>query len=166
MNKKILLPILSLIALVGCKTNENNYRQAYEIAQQKERAGLDSTVYDKIRQEARPLTVDVNGESVRMMTQNVSVVPSYGDASQLKRYSVVANKFHQSFNAKAMMHRLQDNGYKAFLLQTSDPVYYVVVGSFDSKEEATFLLRELEADSRIVLKEPYPYLLEAAQLSR
>lgn len=165
MSRRIIIPILTLAILSGCKTNENNYRQAYETARQKESAGLDSTVYNKIRNEARPTKYNINGENIGMTTINVSVTKGFGEPSQLKHYSIVVNQFRQSFNAKAMTKRLKDNGYDAFIVQTSEPVYYVVAGSFDSKEDALTLLHSLRADTRMVLKEPFPHLLEATQLA-
>lgn len=165
MSKRIIIPILALAILSGCKTNENNYRQAYETARQKESAGLDSTVYNKIRSEARPAEYNINGENIGLTTINVTVTKGYGEPSRLKRYSTVVNRFQQSFNAKAMTNRLKANGYDAFIVNTSEPVYYVVAGSFDSKEEAIVLLHALSADSRMILKEPFPHLLEAAQLA-
>ena len=165
MKKRIIAPLLVLAVLAGCKTNENNYRQAYETARQKEQAGLDTIVYNKIRNEARPAEININGENVRMTTVNVTVVNGFGETSQLRRYNTVVNQFRQSFNAKAMTKRLKDNGYNAFIIQTSEPIYYVVAGSFDNKEEALTMLHTLQTDTRMVLKDPFPHLLEAAQLS-
>lgn len=166
MKKRIIAPLLVLAVLASCKTNENNYRQAYETARQKEQEGLDSTVYNKIRNEARPAEISINGESVRMTTANVTVVDGFGKTTQLRRYSAVVNQFRQSFNAKAMTKRLKDNGYDAFIVQTAEPAYYVVAGSFDDKEEALTMLHTLQTDTRMVLKDPFPHLLEAAQLSK
>ena len=47
--------LLSLLGAVGCKTNEANYRQAYEVAVNKSResSGVDSTIYSRKRNSAQ-----------------------------------------------------------------------------------------------------------------
>lgn len=166
MDKRILMPIMALLLLASCKTTEQNYREAYEAAKQKERAGLDSEVYSKMQQEAMPKVVAVESQEVRMLTANVSVVQGLGETGRLQRYNVVTNQFKQLFNAKTMRQRLVGLGYNAFVVSTSDPLYYVVADSFTDQKEAEALLNTLSGDSRIILKLPFPFLLEATQKSK
>ena len=43
--------LCGLLSVSSCKTNENNYRQAYEtaVAKNREASGVDSTIYARIR---------------------------------------------------------------------------------------------------------------------
>ncbi len=74
------LPFLSLLiaGMTSCKTNEANYRSAYEIAREKANNGLDSTIYNRIRNEARPSVISINGEEHPMRTEIVSFTPTPG----------------------------------------------------------------------------------------
>lgn len=151
--------LLAVMVLGGCKTNENNYRAAYEMARQKERAGIDSTVYEKIRKEARPTQVDVAGRQLPALDVAVRVTAGLGDAAQLQPYCVAVAQFKQLFNAKAMTTRLRDGGYEAFVVETREPLYYVIAGGEATAEEAAALLDRVSADKGIVLRDPYPFIL-------
>lgn len=166
MSKRILVPIMALLLLASCKTTEQNYREAYEAAKQKEKAGLDSAVYDKMQQEALPKIEVVDGQSVRTLTAHVMVTDGVGSAEQLRQYSVVANQFKQVFNAKAMRQRLAGLGYNAFVVNTSEPLYYVIADSFADEKAAIALLDTLAKDSRIILKTPFPFILESIQKTK
>ena len=50
---KYMVPIVVVFCLVmisACHSNENNYRQAYELAQQNQMGDIESTIYNKIRE--------------------------------------------------------------------------------------------------------------------
>lgn len=161
---KIRLFIVSAIALflfAACKTNEVNYRAAYEIAKQKSMDGVDAETYEKMQRESMPTKVVADGDTLRMMRASVNVAKYEGNEGvALKRYNVVVAQFKQIFNAKAMMGRLNNQGYNAIVLQNPDPSYFVVAGSVDSKEEAVELMKVLTKDKSIVLRDPYPCILE------
>ena len=165
---KIRLFIVSAIALfmfAACKTNEANYRAAYEIAKQKSMDGVDAETYEKMQRESMPTKEVAGGDTLRMMRAAVNLAKYEGNGSaMLKRYNVVVAQFKQIFNAKAMMGRLKNQGYDAIVLQNPDPLYYVVAGSVDSKNEAVELLKKLTNDKSIVLREPYPCVLEPLHL--
>ena len=63
-----------------------------------------------------------------------------------------------------MMGRLKNQGYNAIVLQNPDLLYYVVAGSLDNKGEAVELIKKLTNDESIVLREPYPCILEPLHL--
>ncbi|MBR6640534.1 MAG: SPOR domain-containing protein [Muribaculaceae bacterium] len=165
---KIRLFIVSAIALVlfaACKTNEANYRAAYEIAKQKSMDGVDAETYEKMQRESMPTKEVAGGDTLRMMRASVNVAKYEGnDDVLLKRYNVVVAQFKQIFNAKAMMRRLKNQGYDAIVLQNPEPLYYVVAGSLDNKGEAVELIKKLTNDESIVLREPYPCILEPLHL--
>lgn len=165
---KIRLFIVSAIALVlfaACKTNEANYRAAYEIAKQKSMDGVDAETYEKMQRESMPTKEVAGGDTLCMMRASVNVAKYEGnDDVLLKRYNVVVAQFKQIFNAKAMMRRLKNQGYDAIVLQNPEPLYYVVAGSLDNKGEAVELIKKLTNDESIVLREPYPCILEPLHL--
>ncbi len=86
------------IGMTSCKTNESNYRAAYEAAKQKneESRGIENTVYEKIRNEAVNSRLIVDGDTIPMMTVNVKIAQSTTTPEQVKRYSLVINQFKQA----------------------------------------------------------------------
>lgn len=154
------------IAATSCKTNESNYRAAYEAAKQKneESKGIEGTVYEKIRNEAIDSRLIVDGDSIPMMTVNVKIAATTATPDQVKKYSVVINQFKQIFNARSQMERLRANGYPdAFLLETAEPLYYVVAATTDDGEEAKRYYTKITKDKTIPLKSPFPWILRPAR---
>lgn len=161
--KKILFIscVISAFALAGCKTTEANYRSAYEItkAKQTEAAGGDTP--SPLLSGAQPRDITVDGIEVTSVTERVRQVPIDGaPAATVRRYNVVAGRFHQIFNAKAMRQRLADNGYpNAAVAENRDKLYYVIASSFAEMAPAAEALKALAADSRLSLKQPFPFIL-------
>ncbi len=163
--KLCLISAIVLLMLASCKTSEVNYRAAYDIAKQKSMDGVDADTYEKLQRESMPTKIVADGDTLRMMRASVNVAKYDGnDGVLLKRYNVVVAQFRQIFNAKAMMGRLKNQGYNAIVLQNPDPSYFVVAGSLDSKDEATKFIKKLNDNKSIVLKEPYPCVLEPLHL--
>ena len=135
--KKILLAAALCALLAGCKTNEANYRQAYEVAKQKfENADTVSTGSHKLERYAQP---------------HVSVV---------RRYNVVAGRFRQIFNARQMRQRLIASGYGATAILASPmPLYYVVTISTDTVADAVEEIHWLESDTTLRFRAPLPFVL-------
>lgn len=168
MKKSVILIALSAaVAVVGCKTTEANYRAAYEraVETRDSRTSLDSTVYGGQRRglDMRQLTVD--GESVDVKTQRVSVTEGGGGIREyLRPYSVVVGQFKQLFNARSLRDRLADNGYpRAFVVQTSEPYYYIVLSSHDTDTEAARAVIALRATAGfpVAMRAPLPFVLHA-----
>ncbi len=163
--KICLISAVVLFIFASCKTSEVNYRAAYDIAKQKSMEGVDADTYEKMQQESMPKKVVSGGDTLRMMRASVNVAKYEGNEDvALKRYNVVVAQFKQIFNAKAMMGRLKNQGYNAIVLQNPDLLYYVVAGSLDNKGEAVELIKKLTNDESIVLREPYPCILEPLHL--
>ena len=107
-----LLPLAVIVATlltVGCKTNENNYRQAYEtaVAKNREDSGVDSTIYARIRNNAQKTDLVVGADTLPMRTEYVGYTEDGGASREmLKRYNVVVGQFKQVFNARQMRARL------------------------------------------------------------
>lgn len=154
------------VIFTGCKTNESNYRAAYEAARQKneETRGIEGTVYEQIRKEAIDSRLIVDGDSIPMSTVNVKIAAGSTTPEQVKKYSVVINQFKQIFNARSQMERLRANGWPdAFILETAEPLYYVVAATDDDGEKAAELYARVLKDKSIVLKSPFPWLLQPAR---
>lgn len=168
MNKFILLTILTLLALTGCKTTEANYRAAYETA--KERAntgGLDSTVYARIRHEARPGTVKVGNDTMPLVTQNVKPTAIDGITEPLSRYNIVVAQFKQLFNAKSMVGRLKATGYTdASIVETKEPLYYVIASSHNDAASALKGLESIKSQPPLPMRDPFPWVLQPASFAR
>ncbi|MCM1518916.1 MAG: SPOR domain-containing protein [Pseudoflavonifractor sp.] len=161
----IFCALVAALAVTGCKTNEKNYRAAYEMARQNERAGIDSTIYEKIRREARPSTLDVDGRTLPVLTVAVRLTPGDDAVKRLYPYCVAVAQFKQLFNARAMVKRLRDNGYVAFLVENREPLYYVIAGGAYAPDEAISVFDRISSDGSVVLREPYPFILRPVGVS-
>lgn len=170
--KKLILYIAGAVtlSLPACKTTEANYRAAYETAKERNRSGdLDSTVYARIRQEARPSAVKVGSDTLPLVTQNVKLTPIEGveAAPTLRRYNLVVAQFKQIFNARSMRMRLVEAGYPdALIVETREPLYYVVAASYDNAAAALKGLNDIKAAQPLVLREPFPWILQPASFAR
>lgn len=159
--------LLCVLLLWSCKTNENNYRQAYEKAmeaRQNADADLDSTIYGRARRDFGMQRLVAGNDTVDVKVQHVKVTVDGGGINEsLKRYSVVAGQYKQLFTAKSMRERLFEAGYPAsFVVQTSEPYYYVISASYDDAADAVEALRMLESDKPVAMKAPAPYILQRA----
>lgn len=166
MKKQIL--ILCAVALLAsaCKTSEANYRAAYEKTMEARRAeqSVDSTVYGDVRRQATTATVEVSpGVSTEVVSQLVRVTDGGGGIREnLRRYCVVAGQFKQKFNAVSLRDRIVDKGYPgAFVVETAEPYYYIVVGSYSTVREAYDAMQTLKKNQPVPMKAPLPFILNA-----
>lgn len=169
--KKLIIYVAGVVilALPACKTTEANYRAAYETAKERSRSGnLDSTVYARIRKEARPSTVKVGNDTLPLVTQNVKLTADGASAgAPLRRYNLVVAQFKQIFNARSMKKRLVDGGYpEALIVETKEPLYYVIAESYDNAAAALDGLNAVKEASPLPLKEPFPWILQPASFAR
>lgn len=153
---------LPILVGSGCRTNEENYRRAYEAAKQKqvEEAGGE-TIYNKIRREARQSATTAGGDTIAYTTQFVLVTKDLGATpASLKRYNLVAGQFKQLFHAKSLMNRLRQAGYSdSFVVQTREPYYYVIAASSDAIADIVALLKQFETAPPMKLVDPCPWIL-------
>lgn len=161
--------LLSAIA-TGCKTNEANYRQAYETAVENSRrnSAVDSTIYARIRNSAQTTALVVGADSLPMRTEYIGYTKDGGASREsVKRYNVVVGQFKQVFNARQMQARLQASGYDStFIVNTREPLYYVCTATCSTADEAAAELKRVKDDKSIVLREPLPFILRPAHLAR
>lgn len=155
------LPLLSS----GCKTTEENYRAAYEktIEARKEQTALDSTVYGAERRRMQSNVISTSDGPVEVRAMLVKVTEGGGGIPEnLKRFNVVAGQFKQQFNALSLRDRLVDKGYPgAFVVQTAEPYYYIVAGSYIDAAEAAKAMEALKKAQPVAMKEPCPFILDA-----
>ena len=168
MRKLLLLVALGACMLVptGCKTTEANYRQAYEkaVAGREDALELDSTIYGRVRRDMRnESVVSKDGRSLIVKTQLVKVTPDGGGIPEnLREYNVVVGQFKQLFNARSMRNRLVDAGYpEAFVVQTAEPYYYVVLASRADVSEAFEAVDQFRKRDAVPVKAPCPFVLKA-----
>lgn len=170
--KKIFVAILAISALAvaatSCKPTEKNYKDAYEKAMSRRdnSAGIDSTIYARIRQEAQPSQYVVGSDTMPMVTQRATLAPDQ-DYAQFRRYNIVVGEFKQIFNARSMQQRLYAAGYpNPFILQTREPQYLVVAVSCSTPAEAMKMWRKAADEPPFTLRDPFPYVLQVSQLVR
>lgn len=153
----------------GCKTNEQNYRTAYLAAKEKaeESSGIENTIYDRIRREAvSSRLVTAQGDSLPTMTVGVQCTPDgFAVPDRVKRYSLVVAQFKQVFNARSLATRLRQSGSwpEAMVLQTAEPLYYVVASTASTPEEINKDYRRLLDEKSVAMKEPFPWILTPAR---
>ncbi len=164
------LSIATALALIvpmlfSCKTTEENYREAYQktIAARNEDAALDSTIYGVQRRQMQSATVTTPAGPVEVRRHVVRVTEGGGGIPEkLHQYNVVVGQFKQLFNAKSLRDRLADGHYPtAFVVETAEPYYYVVLQSFDDAAEASAALNEFKTKKVIAMREPCPFILDA-----
>ncbi|MDE6377341.1 MAG: SPOR domain-containing protein [Duncaniella sp.] len=163
----LLAVIVAFVALAACKTTEANYRTAYDSAkrQQQESTGLDSTIYGRIRSQAANSKLVVGADSLPLKREYVGYTPEGGSSREnLLRYNVVVGQFKQVFNARQMRERLIAAGYDgAMIVNTREPLYYVVALSVSTPEEALAAWQRVTSDHSLVLRSPLPFILQPAR---
>lgn len=158
--------ILAGLLLPGaCRTTEANYRAAYEktVAARQDGDSIESTIYGRERRQTRQSVIQTAVGEVPVTAQLVRVTKDGGGIPQnLRRFNVVVGQFKQLFNAKSMRERLVDLGYsKAFVVETGEPYYYVVLTSFSDAGDAKQSLDAFVEAKAIPVKEPCPFILDA-----
>lgn len=162
--KKIIYFIAAALLMMAyaCKTTEANYRAAYEAAKAKQMTG-DSVIDKGLTDQQRPIPYYINGDTLPVRSEYIGYTKDGGadsDRRVVKRYCVVVGQFKQVFNARSMRQRLMQHGYpRALVLHNSMKDYYVIANTTMDAHAATLMLDSVKADSSIVLRPPYPYIL-------
>ncbi len=150
------------VPFVSCKTNEANYKAAYEAVKEKTEtdSGIEGTIYEKIRKESVNSHTVIGRDTVPTVTVAVKCVKGVSLPADIKYYNIAVAQFKQVFNARSLMERLRGYGYNtATLVETAEPLYYVIAVTTDSAEEAGAAYEIVKADKRVFSKTPYPLLL-------
>lgn len=153
MKKIVVLGMGLCIALAfsSCKSSESAYKKAYEKAKQQELAETTAeTPAQTTAIEVAPVveTTPVKTTPVSVGTvreEKIELVSGNG----LKAFSVVCGSFGVKANADGLKTTLDNDGYNAKVVYSSEKnMYRVVVESFDTREEA--------AHARDAFKAKYP----------
>lgn len=153
------------VAATSCRTTEANYRAAYEkaVAGRDSLTAIENTIYGRHRRNASTSLSVVGNDTVEMISTRVRVTEGGGGINEnLKPYSVVVGQFKQLVNAKSLRERLADAGYPgAFVVETAEPYYYILLSSFPTRAEAVKACAEVAADRNfpIALREGMPMVL-------
>lgn len=165
LSRIFIFAIVSALALTACKTTEANYRQAYErtVAARAEQDSIEQTIYGRERRNMTERTVSTPTGDVAVRTQMVRVTENGGGIPEnLRRYCVVVGQFKQLFNATSMRNRLADSSFpSAFVVETSEPYYFVVAASFSDVSQAAEELEKIKKNMKIKTKAPCPFILDA-----
>lgn len=161
-----LMPSAAIVALLlsaaSCRTSEENYRVAYTAVKEKvdADAGIEGTIYEKIRREAVGGRTIVGGDTIPTTTVAVGCVEGVSVAADVGRYNVAVAQFKQLFNARSLVGRLRAAGYSgATVVATGEPLYYVVAATAATAEEAAAAFAAVSADTAVYSRPPYPLLL-------
>jgi len=162
--KSLLAILILVLAIVSCKTTEANYRAAYEkaMAGRDSLTAIDQTIYGAHRRSMGSKEITVGNDTVEVKIQKVSITEGGGGIREwLRTYSVVVGQFKQVFNAKSLRERLVDSGHSgAFVVETGEPYYFVILSSHNSAEEAVKALKSIPKDFPAAMKEPLPFILK------
>lgn len=171
--KKLFILVIALAAVLGaCKTNEANYRAAYEKAKERRTETGDSLTTSQLRSSLLPKDMVIGSDTLPVMTFPVSVYSDKNDKNnvpvgELKKYLIVVGQFRQIFNAGSMARRIADNGLEgAFVVYNRQKDYFVIAASTDNPDEVVGLLNGVRSDRSLSLRSPYPYVLRPAQFVR
>ncbi len=152
---------LVALLLTSCKTTEENYRAAYEIAaERKANTSVDRNMSGFIEREKRLGQIQVvAGDSVRVVTERVNIVD--GETANLHKYCVVVGDFKQVFNARSFSKRINEAEGSAYsyVIKNSQDVYYVVYRGFDSKDAAAEFLKN-KKNFKILVANKEPWIVE------
>lgn len=161
---KIIIAYAFAAIMAACGTSEANYKKAYDKAKEKEGSGIESTIYNKVREQSREERIVAGGDTVNVVVEYVTASKEAGfTPSHLKKYNVVAGQFKQLFHAKSMRNRMAEGGYpSAIIVETGEPLYYVVVRSTQSLAEARAAADSVAASSPVKLKDGFPVILRAS----
>ena len=165
MNKTLfitaLLAAMMLVTVTGCHSSEQNYREAYELAAERRKTGVEAETYAKIEAERQRYTHVINGDSVRMLYMNANVAIDSTDIAH--EYNVVVASFTQRINAKSYRDRLREEcGLTGsyVLFGGKEKQYYVVAQGFDNSADAAAMLHDLDKKVCLKILEPLPWVLK------
>ncbi len=169
--RKILLFIsVCGLMLSSCRTTEANYRAAYETTKSSQAAAVADDGLDENTRRMLNLNkkqhqyVQIVGQDTLNIT-NVFAVLEEGPVETVPQFSVVANAFSQLFNARALMKRLQEAGFKnAYIFKTATPDYYVSAGGSDNVADIPAISNALAKSGNPGSRAGFPAIVRVPRL--
>ena len=155
----LLLVTVAVTGITSCKSNEANYRAAYDrtVERQREMEGVDESTYARIEAERTANTAVVGGDSVRMVVNRVNIVDA--ESADLKPYGVVVGEYKQLFNARSFRDRLKKEGHPSYVVKDSESNYYVIAEGFDTSVEAADFMKNISDRIKMRIPIPKPWIL-------
>ncbi|MDE6715010.1 MAG: hypothetical protein K2J74_00830 [Muribaculaceae bacterium] len=158
---KFILAVTLPLMAVGCKTTEQNYRNAYLTAKESQRQKADSDADNRIEAERNGIPTKVGDIMVPIKAGYFSEVEHTDESGTPARFSVVVGQFKQIFNARMFRNRLIENKCKAYILRDGSGEFYVVARGFDSIDEATKYIADI--NKNLPVKVPIePFVIKNA----
>lgn len=154
--------MMSVVCVTSCKTSEENYKAAYDVALRRQVGGAGRDVSGFIQREQNIAQLQaVEGDTVRIVTENVRMID--GNDADIKAYSVVVGNFKQVFNARSYSKRINnaESDAPSYVVMNPEKNYYVVYRGFDTKEEAAKMLRQ--KSYKIGTQLDVPWILELSK---
>ena len=159
--RKFFFACLLLSTLFGCKTTEQNYRNAYFTAKESQRQEVDSDTDSKIVHERNGREVKSGNITLQVKSGYYSEVEPAENGGKPARFSVVVGQFKQIFNARMFRNRLLENNSPAYILRDGASEYYVVSKGFDTLEAASDYIERI--DKNVSVRIPIePFVIKNA----
>lgn len=144
---KILIFLITLTALTGCKPTEKNYKSAYDAALGKREAAMadiDVNIPEgTLQQVDGPQLKEVDGVKVYLLNRRLK--PEGEGISLPARYNVAVGTYKMNTNCIAQSVALKEEGFQAFAAKDSEGEYYTIAGSFPTLTEAVTFYKKYEA---------------------
>lgn len=165
--KGILAIALLAVTMAGCKTNEANYRAAYEQAvanrSNAEDDGITGTIYDQVRRQSTTTTLNTESGPLQVTRQRVKLAEPADKAVRPADFYVLVGQFKQLFNARSLCQRVKDAGYgDATILMTAEPLYFIGIPA-ENADKLKALYDVIGANPPVALKAPYPVAFQPAK---
>lgn len=157
-----MVAFMLLLSVASCKTTEENYKAAYDIAVKKQESGAGKEVSTIISQEKRKREYQLIGkDSIRVKTEYISIID--GPVNNVEKYGIVVGEFKQVFNARSYRNRINnienDSVNPAFVVMNRMKQYYVIYRSFESKNAAAAFMKN-ESNFKVRNKAKETWILE------
>lgn len=157
-----MVAFMLLLSVASCKTTEENYKAAYDIAVKKQESGAGKEVSTIISQEKRKREYQLIGkDSIRVKTEYISMIDD--PVNNVEKYGIVVGEFKQVFNARSYRNRINnienDSVNPAFVVMNRMKQYYVIYRSFESKNAAAAFMKN-ESNFKVRNKAKETWILE------
>ena len=151
----VLIGVIGVTLLQGCKPTEKNYQAAYDAAKAKrEKAnvelGLPAT---GLLSDDAPMLRVIEGDSVFVSRDRLRVPKDMPEAERPLGFSVGVGVYKMSTNARAAAEDLKKSGYPARELETTGDRWYLIADSFNTLAEAREFVKSFKASHP-----GYPYI--------
>lgn len=154
--KRLIIPALLLLMLVGCKPTEKNYREAYdkayEAAQRRTATEMESVSGQRIERMDGPRVEIVNGDTLYVGKEIVKAFEA-DTLTPSGKTAVAVARFTQPTNARRLVKDLLPKYKEAFIATDGRDSYYVVIKRVADLNEAADAIHVFKS-----LEPNYPFI--------